>query len=325
MDTTQPYISKITSASFAPLLSSDIRSISVLQITNPSLLDNTGAPTQGGLYDPRLGPFQNRDICRTCRLSNTQCPGHLGHIELNVAVFHPLFMTHDFHLLRGTCFYCHHFLVSEIIIVRYAAKLKLLDHGLLLESNAIDDFPSVRETNHKSGKQNLEENEEEEEEGTEEKGIDLKVFKESINEFVQECIEKQIRSNQTQTNSKDNYKIGMCFDKRKKIISEFIKLLVKKRCERCRAYACRMRKDGYTKIMEFSLVPRQLDIHKAMNLHRPDVLALARKNYHQGVKESQQNPNERPKISSNDDDDDSDDTCTSFDQKTTVYFTEIVC
>ncbi|KAH9816115.1 hypothetical protein DFH28DRAFT_1025843 [Melampsora americana] len=323
MDTAQPYISKITSASFAPLLSSDIRSISVLQITNPSLLDNTGAPTQGGLYDPRLGPFQNRDICRTCRLSNTQCPGHFGHIELNVPVFHPLFMTHAFHLLRGTCFYCHHFLVSETIIVRYAAKLKLLDHGLLLESNAIDDFPSVRETNHKSGKRNLEENEEEEEEGTEEKEIDLKVFKESIHEFVQECIEKkQKRSNQTQLNSKDNYKIGMCFDKRKKIISEFIKLLVKKRCERCRAYACRMRKDGYTKIMEFSLVPRQLDIHKAMNLHRPDVLALARKNYHQGVKESQQNPNKRPKISSNDDDDDSDDSDEEQDSDATIEDSE---
>ncbi|EGG03566.1 uncharacterized protein MELLADRAFT_75289 [Melampsora larici-populina 98AG31] len=281
MDIAQPYLSKITSASFAPLLSSDIRSISVLQITNPSLLDNTGAPTQSGLYDPRLGPFQTRDICRTCRLSNTQCPGHFGHIELNVPVFHPLFMTHAFHLLRGTCFHCHHFLASEIIIVRYAAKLKLLNHGLLLESDAVDDFPTIKLSNVKAGKRGIDETEEglSQEEEEEDKEFDLPYYKATLKKFVEECIEKQIRK-ESKT-SKDNYKIGMCFDKRKKIISELIKLLPKKRCERCRAYACRMRKDGHTKIMEFSLASKQADIHRAMELHRPDVLALARRNSNQ--------------------------------------------
>lgn len=300
MDIAQPYLSKITSASFAPLLSSDIRSISVLQITNPNLLDNTGAPTKAGLYDPRLGPFQNRDICRTCRLSNTQCPGHFGHIELNVPVFHPLFMTHAFHLLRGTCFYCHHFLASEIIIVRYVAKLKLLNHGLLAESDAVDDFPTVKVSTVKSGKRGLDETEEGiSQADAEDKEFDLPFYKETLNSFVEECIEKKQR--QDPNNTQDDYKIGMCFDRRKKIISEFIKLLVKKRCERCRAYACRMRKDGHTKIMEFSLVTKQADVHRAMELHRPDVLALAKRNsnHDQDPKDAQSNPHKRPRISSN--------------------------
>lgn len=116
MDTSHPFLSQITSASFSPLLASDIRSISVIQVTNPSLLDNNGEPTHGGLYDPKLGPFQRRDICRTCKLSNSHCPGHFGHIELNVPVFHPLFMNHAFHLLRATCTYCHHFLCSEVVV-----------------------------------------------------------------------------------------------------------------------------------------------------------------------------------------------------------------
>ncbi|KAG0150353.1 hypothetical protein CROQUDRAFT_58307 [Cronartium quercuum f. sp. fusiforme G11] len=278
MDPAQPYLSTITSASFSPLLGSDIRAISVLQVTNPSLLDNNGAPTNGGLYDPRLGPFQLRDICRTCRLSNSHCPGHFGHIELNVPVFHPLFMTHAFHLLRATCFYCHHFLCSEVVLVRYAAKLKLLDHGLLMEADAVDDFPTVKTQTSKSNKRGLDDTQEAEAE-EEDKTFDLPFYKETLECFVEECLQKKRRRrpySQSSTSSGDDYKIAMCFDRRKKVIAELIKLLAKKRCERCRAYSCRMRKDGHTRIMEFSLVGKQEEYHNAMNIRRPDVLALTR-------------------------------------------------
>lgn len=33
-------------------------------------------------------------------------------------VFHPLYMTNAFQLLRGTCTYCHHFLASEVSVRR---------------------------------------------------------------------------------------------------------------------------------------------------------------------------------------------------------------
>lgn len=51
--------------------------------------------------------------CQTCRMNHFQCPGHFGHIELPQPVFHPLFMTHTYNLLRGSCLFCHRFKIPE--------------------------------------------------------------------------------------------------------------------------------------------------------------------------------------------------------------------
>ena len=48
-----------------------------------------GYPIRGGLYDPLMGPFE-RDRCETCNQYDIHCPGHLGHIELDVPVFNPV-------------------------------------------------------------------------------------------------------------------------------------------------------------------------------------------------------------------------------------------
>ncbi len=39
-----------------------------------------------GLSDPRLGPVEPSNICATCGLNYIGCPGHCGHIELDVPV-----------------------------------------------------------------------------------------------------------------------------------------------------------------------------------------------------------------------------------------------
>lgn len=54
--------------------------------------------------------------CATCQLSSYQCPGHFGHIELPVPVYHPLFMNQAFGLLRSICMYCHKFKMPEIVV-----------------------------------------------------------------------------------------------------------------------------------------------------------------------------------------------------------------
>lgn len=87
--------------------------MSVKKLTNPVLLDNTQTPTAGGLYDPALGPMKKGDLCSTCKLNDLACPGHYGHLELSTPVFHPLFMTHAFTLLRGACLFCHRFKLHE--------------------------------------------------------------------------------------------------------------------------------------------------------------------------------------------------------------------
>jgi DNA-directed RNA polymerase beta' subunit len=54
--------------------------------------------------------------CATCHLSSYQCPGHFGHIELPVPVFHPLFMNQAFGLLRSVCMFCHQFKMPELVV-----------------------------------------------------------------------------------------------------------------------------------------------------------------------------------------------------------------
>jgi DNA-directed RNA polymerase I subunit RPA1 len=62
MDITRAISSSIAGTSFSFLSSDEVRAMSVKQITNPILLDNTQTPTAGGLYDPSLGPMKKDDM-----------------------------------------------------------------------------------------------------------------------------------------------------------------------------------------------------------------------------------------------------------------------
>jgi len=132
MDIAHPISSTVSSVSFSFLTTDDIRRISVKQITNPVLFDSLNQPNLDGLYDPALGPTTHRDMhvlllfpymvpsclsffrCATCRLGYFTCPGHFGHIELPSPVYHPLFLTTIYKLLRATCLFCHHFKAARI-------------------------------------------------------------------------------------------------------------------------------------------------------------------------------------------------------------------
>ena|SRR5579862_8602776 len=57
MNISTPIGTEITSVNFGFYDTKDIESISVKQIVNPTVFDNLGHPTKGGLYDLALGPF----------------------------------------------------------------------------------------------------------------------------------------------------------------------------------------------------------------------------------------------------------------------------
>ena len=109
------------------------------RIVNPTTFDGIH-PTAGGLYDPALGPIDQKDRCTTCSLLGAHCPGHVGHIELPYPVFHPLFFMRMFHLLRITCRYCHKLTVSRSIKALAVAQLKLLDFDLLIQSKDMENI-----------------------------------------------------------------------------------------------------------------------------------------------------------------------------------------
>ncbi|KAF8631582.1 hypothetical protein AX15_002332 [Amanita polypyramis BW_CC] len=234
MNIAHPIPSVVTSISFSFLTSKDIRRISVKQIVNPALLDDLNRPNIGGLYDPALGPSDPKDICATCRLNYFTCPGHFGHIELPVPVFHPLFMVHMYELLRGTCLFCHRFKMSRVVLCKYVAKLRLLERGLLEAAQGVDELRLVTQRRSKVAKNRggnsddedaLNEREDVETEETEVPGETEDDFMRRINLYV------AVHLTRAPSSKRDDYKDVLVYQARKSIFNEFLKATMLKKCQ----------------------------------------------------------------------------------------------
>ncbi|KAK0540774.1 hypothetical protein OC835_000481 [Tilletia horrida] len=281
MDITRPLTSAIGGASFSFLTSDEIRAISVQQIVNPVLFDSTNTPSRGGLYDPALGPIDQFDICQTCHLRSYECPGHYGHIELASPVFHPLFMTHAYNLLRGTCLFCFRFKAPLMQIILFVARMRLIEHNLLKEA---DDLASEQLLNQKTftgtdaARPGQGESEAEDGDGTietrESVGVEtetMDAFRERIEQFVEDRIRESGHAGGA-TAVKD----GAAYAARRALINSFLKLIiVKSRCHFCRAFNPSLRKDGFVKIVERELTERELGLHKAWGINRPNANMLS--------------------------------------------------
>ena len=51
--------------------------------------------------------------CETCREKVEKCPGHFGHINLNVKVIHPQFIKFLVNICRCICLKCSHLLIDQ--------------------------------------------------------------------------------------------------------------------------------------------------------------------------------------------------------------------
>ncbi|GJN87219.1 hypothetical protein Rhopal_000164-T1 [Rhodotorula paludigena] len=287
-DIAQPVASQVATLSFSYLHAPDVRSISVKRVVNPVLFDNLNHPNDGGLYDPAFGPLGRGDVCTTCKLTSFDCPGHFGHIDLPSPVFHPLYMVQAFQLLRGCCTYCHRFLVNDVQLYKQIARLTLLEHGLAtaaLELDAVFQGPApvskakaaaaAKQRAATAGNDNIEDAD-----AGESTDESLDEFRARLDQFVAQQVRaaskgKQVGAGQGQGHKgRDEYKeSGSVFDVRRRVISQFLKSLgTKRRCEHCGAHAHRYRKEGHTKILEYSLVAKQKAAHSVLGIKRPNVL-----------------------------------------------------
>ncbi|KAM8940163.1 DNA-directed RNA polymerase I subunit RPA1 isoform 2-T2 [Pelodytes ibericus] len=129
---------RLNGISFCVYSAEELRNLSVKAITNPRYLDNVGNPMVNGLYDLALGPADNKEVCSTCAQDFNNCPGHLGHIELPLTVYNPLFFDKLYLLVRGSCFHCHLLTCSRSVIHLLLNQLKVLDHGALHEVHELE-------------------------------------------------------------------------------------------------------------------------------------------------------------------------------------------
>lgn len=91
--------------------SDDVENLSVCEIKNSKL---------GGfesVYDTRMGVLNNKELCGSCNKNTKDCPGHFGHISLNIDILHPLYMKHALYILKCVCFNCSRCLISEEQII----------------------------------------------------------------------------------------------------------------------------------------------------------------------------------------------------------------
>ncbi|CAN8103810.1 unnamed protein product [Discula destructiva] len=137
MNISQPVSSLVDRVEFTFLAKKEIHAISVKKIENDSTFDTLLNPVGGGLYDPALGSWGDT-ICTTCNLGQQSCPGHPGHIDLPVPVYHPTFMDQVLRLVRAQCVYCDSFRMPRREIHRYICILRLVQHGLLHEARHVD-------------------------------------------------------------------------------------------------------------------------------------------------------------------------------------------
>ncbi|KAI9448093.1 beta and beta-prime subunits of DNA dependent RNA-polymerase [Lactarius indigo] len=191
------------SVSFSVLTTEDVRRISVKQITNPVLLDDLNRPNVGGLYDPALGPVYKQDICVTCRQTYFSCPGHFA-----------------------TCLFCHHFKLPRAELLKYVAKLRLLEHGMLDAALALNDLHMKPKNKDPIS-------------GDEIETETLEAFEQRVQAFVQLNL---LRA----SGSRDNYKHSLVFQARKDLIQDVLKTSLINKCQNsgCGANGYTFRKEG---------------------------------------------------------------------------------
>ncbi|XP_075529481.1 RNA polymerase I subunit RpI1 isoform X2 [Dermacentor variabilis] len=130
----------VDSISFSVFSTEELLRQGVLEVTCSETFDIVGHPTKGGLHDALLGPSDRDEVCATCGLGFTHCPGHIGYIRLPLLVFNPVFLRTLYQLLRGSCFSCHRLLSPPVACQVALAQLQVLQYGAVGAVQELQDI-----------------------------------------------------------------------------------------------------------------------------------------------------------------------------------------
>lgn len=129
-------------------------------------------------------------------------------------------------LLRSTCVYCSHLRLAKSAVNRYVCKLKLIQHGLLLEAQELDDIQiKTKATVLGRGEGAGDDIETEDED-------DMDSFFARREQFVN----KAIRRSKANSGNGSSTKVMNVAAERRALVKEFLGNILKPRkCNRCQA------------------------------------------------------------------------------------------
>ncbi|KAF3693558.1 DNA-directed RNA polymerase I subunit RPA1 [Channa argus] len=215
---------RLEGMSFGIYSSEEIRKLSVKVITNSRFLDAVGNVAPNSLYDLALGPADSKEVCSTCCQDFNNCPGHLGHVELPLPVYNPMFFDKLYLLIRGSCLACHMLTCPRAAMHLLLNQLKLMEHGALQEVYQIEQVLN----------QYLEEN--------------PKATGDEIEQVLKEFTDTVVGVN---TEGSENLRpIKHLVEKKSSLINDFWKIHMKTRkCPYCRSGRFTVRREHNSKLI----------------------------------------------------------------------------
>ncbi|KAK7345074.1 hypothetical protein VNO77_15476 [Canavalia gladiata] len=138
--TTEGATNSVKAVAFSFLTDEELRRSSRVKITNPHLLDTLERPVPAGLYDPAMGPLDDKSLCKSCGQTSKHCPGHFGHIELVSPVHNPLMFNILSNILQRTCLSCHHFLADRNEVDKRTSQLELIMKGDIIRAKNLESI-----------------------------------------------------------------------------------------------------------------------------------------------------------------------------------------
>ncbi|XP_026412301.1 DNA-directed RNA polymerase I subunit 1-like [Papaver somniferum] len=138
MTTTEGATEAVEFVSFSFLTDEEVRKMSRKKVTCPILYNNLDVAYPNGLYDPAMGPLEDKGLCGSCGQTYFECSGHCGHIDLAVPVYNPLLVRTLFQLLERTCFFCKHFRIEKEKVQKCVAQLELIKKGDITGAKNLD-------------------------------------------------------------------------------------------------------------------------------------------------------------------------------------------
>ena len=115
-------LKQVGKVQFELLTSKTLLSMSTVSVTSPVFYSQYPEQQVGGLLDLHLGMSSKNGVCASCGLDVDRCPGHFGHIQLELPVIHPGYIKQVQQILKNVCWNCSRYVGEDAKVCKYCQE-----------------------------------------------------------------------------------------------------------------------------------------------------------------------------------------------------------